>query len=158
MNLHPDALAYVARERVCVFAIEMLDGSPHASTVHFAHAGEAPTFIFLTEKKYRKAEPLFGKPQSRASMVLGFLEGKMQTLQMDGVAEVLKEVDIELRDAYFAKFSEKKLKLDESNNFFFKFTPSWWRFTDWTRPEGKTIYLSDGSVNVVSKIQQLKVS
>ena len=146
--MHPEALAFVASQRVCVFAVEMMDGSPHAATVHFAHHGDAPTFIVLTERRYRKAEPLFGRPASRATVVLGFAEGKMQTLQIDGNAERLTDADNALREAYFSKFPDKRAKCNEPDDFFFKFTPTWWRFTDWSKPVGKTVYLSDGSVTV----------
>lgn len=154
----PEALSFLKKQRVSVFAIEMLDGSPHGAAVHFAHVEDPVTFIVLTEKKYRKSEPLHGRAESRATMVIGFDEGASRTLQMDGVAHVLGTNDAALKDMYFEKFPNVKAELNEPEDFFFTFTPSWWRFTDWTRPEGKTIYLSDGSVTVASKIQQLKVS
>jgi len=155
--MHPEALAFLKTQRVCVFAIEMLDGSPHGATVHFAHTENPPTFIVLTEKRYRKAEPLHGRIESRATMVIGFEEGaNSRTLQMDGLAR--RTNDEHVKETYFAKFPNVKAKLNEPDDFFFTFTPTWWRYSDWTRPEGKTVYLSDGSVTVASKINQLKVS
>ena len=157
MWMHEDVFAFLKTQRVCVFAIEMMDGSPHGATVHFAHIESPPTFIVLTEKKYRKSEPLRGRAESRATMVIGFEEGSnSRTLQMDGIAHIADTPQI--RDAYFTKFPNAKAKLTEPEDFFFTFTPTWWRFTDWTKPEGKTIYLSDGSVTVASKSNQLKVS
>ena len=143
--MHPDALAFIETQRISVFAIEMMDGTPHASTLHFAHSGDAPTFIFLTERGYRKAEPLLGRETCRGSLVLGFQEGKMQTLQVDGVAQILDESDEELKNAYFVKFPDKQEKFDAADDFFFKFTPTWWRFTDYSNPKGKAIYSSDDS-------------
>lgn len=155
--MHPDILAFLKNQRVCVFAIEMMDGAPHGATVHFAHSDDPITFIVLTEKKYRKAEALHGREESRATMVIGFEEGpNSRTLQMDGIARVADSQQI--RNAYFAKFPNVKEKLDEPEDFFFTFTPTWWRFTDWTRPEGKTTYLSDGSVTVKEKVNAPKVS
>jgi len=157
--MHPDVLAFLNTQRVCFFAIEMIDGSPHGSTVHFAHAENPPTFIVLTESKYRKAEPLQGRPESRATMVIGFEEGaSSRTLQMDGIARIMSGEQADLKEVYFNKFPTVRAKLDEPADFFFTFTPTWWRFTDWTRPEGKTIYLSDGSVTVKSKVNTLKVA
>ena len=157
--MHPDILAFLNTQRVCVFAIEMMDGSPHAATVHFAHTANPPTFIILTESKYRKAEPLHGRKESRATIVIGFAEGKeSRTLQMDGVACLVSDGEGNLKETYLTKFPNLRGKLKEPDDFFFTFTPTWWRFTDWTRPEGKTIYLSDGSVTAASKIHQLKVT
>jgi uncharacterized protein YhbP (UPF0306 family) len=156
--MHPDILAFLKTQRVCVFAIEMMDGSPHGATVHFANT-EDPTFIVLTEQKYRKAEPLHGRKESRATMVIGFEEEpNSRTLQMDGTARLVNANEGQLKDAYLEKFPNMKSKINEPDDFFFAFMPSWWRFTDWTKPEGKTIYLSDGSITVASKNNQLKVS
>lgn len=158
-GMHPDILTFLKSQRVCVLAIEMMDGAPHGATVHFAHAGSPPTFIVLTESKYRKAEPLHGRPESRATMVVGFEEGpNSRTLQMDGVARVLTPEEAHLKEIYLEKFPNVRAKLNEPDDFFFTFTPTWWRFTDWTRPEGKTTYLSDGSVSVTPKVNALKVS
>lgn len=146
--MHKDALAYLETQRVCVFAIEMMDGSPHASTVHFACVGEEPILVFETDKRYRKYEALSGRPVSRASISVGFEEGKSsKTLQMDGAANLVEAGDA-LVQRYLEKFPEKVEKAKGGNVVFFKFTPTWWRFTDWSKPGGKTIYLSDGSVTV----------
>ena len=137
-------------QRVGVLAVEMLDGSPHAATVHFAHTEGPLIFIFLTERGYRKSEPLLARKITRASMVLGSNESDMRTLQLDGEARLLGGGDEHLKDAYFAKFPKKKERFQPPNDIFFLFTPRWWRFTDWTRPEGKTIYTSDDAI-VTSK-------
>ena len=137
----------------------MLDGSPHGATVHFAHTENPSTFIILTESKYRKAEPLHGRPESRATMVIGFEEGaNSRTLQMDGIARLVAREEEHFKTTYLEKFPNLRGKLEEPDDFFFLFTPTWWRYTDWTKPEGKTIYLSDGSVTVANEVTQLKVS
>ena len=139
----PEVFAYLRTQRVGVFAIEMPDGAPHAATVHFAHT-DAPVFLFETYKEYRKAEPLQMRAESRASFVIGFDESNMKTLQMDGVARLASSADLPLfSGVYLGKFPEKRRKAEENRYVFFTFTPSWWRFTDWTRPEGKRIWSSD---------------
>ncbi len=143
--MHEEALRFLASQRVGVIAIEMMDGAPHAATVHVANDGS--TLIFETERQYRKAEPLLNRPRSRASVAIGWDEVHSQTLQLDGEVELIEKID-PLADLYLKKFPKKVEKAKEERMIFFKFTPSWWRFTDWTRPEGKTIYLSDGSVTV----------
>ena len=145
---NPEVLKFLDTQRVCVFAIEMPDGSPHASTVHFASLGTEPIFMFETSRRYRKAEALFYRLQSRASLAAGFEEGSnSKTLQVDGVAELVTNNDPLMSD-YLKKFPEKVKKLEDPNIIFFKFIPTWWQFTDWSRPEGKTVYLSDGSVTI----------
>lgn len=129
-------------ERAGVIAVQMLDGTPHAATVHFAYQPEPLTFIFLTSPTCRKLEALRAG-DAPASFVVGTTEELNKTLQMDGIARL--EDTEELRAAYFAKFPEK---LKHQDDVFFTFTPTWWRFTDWTLPQGKTIWLSDGTVSI----------
>ncbi|MBI5470157.1 pyridoxamine 5'-phosphate oxidase family protein [Candidatus Kaiserbacteria bacterium] len=140
-NMNQEILAYLKSQRVGVFAIEMLDGSPHAATVHYANT-DGPVFIFETDRVYRKSEPLLARKESRASMVVGSNEGDMKTLQLDGIASMIAE-DSPLLETYFAKFPEKKAKYAPPKSLFFTFTPTWWRFTDWTKPKGKTIATSN---------------
>ena len=72
--MEQEILEYISSQRVGVIAVEMLDGSPHAATVHFAHTENPLTFIFLTSPTYRKIEPLLKKDSTRASFVLGLEE------------------------------------------------------------------------------------
>lgn len=138
-------LDYLDSQRISVFSIEMLDGSPHGATVHFAYQKDPLIFIFETSALYRKSEPLLKRETNRASLVIGFVEGeKEKTFQADGEARLIQ--DEKLKALYLDKFPGKKAKMEDPDNIFFSFTPTWWRFTDWGAPGGKTIYLSDGSV------------
>ena len=133
-------------QRTGVLAVRMLDGTPHGATLHFAYKLEPLIFIFLTSPSYRKLEPL-RSGDTPATFVVGTTEEFNKTLQMDGVAK-LNDFE-ECREIYFAKFPEKLNK--HPDDVFFIFTPTWWRLTDWTLPQGKTIWLSDGTVTVVEK-------
>lgn len=144
--MHPEVLKYLKNQRVCVLAVEMPDGSPHAATVHFAYTNEPPTFVIMTNPAYRKHEAL-AKGVARASLVVGSTEADMRTLQVDGTV-CLSDSD-ELQNVYLEKFP--KTTHIFKKDVLFTFTPTWWRFTDWTRPEGKTIYNSDGEVIVATK-------
>ncbi len=140
--MHPEALEFLGKNRVCVIAIEMPDGAPHAATVHYANTPE-PILLFETDKKYRKAEALMARPVSRASISVGFEEGpNSKTLQMDGEASLVANTDSLIQNAYLVKFPEKVKKIDGPDVIFFKFKPTWWRFTDWSKPRGKTILTS----------------
>jgi general stress protein 26 len=137
-------LDYLKMQRVCVLAVEMMDGSPHAATVHFAHTENPLAFYFETNKDYRKSEPLFGKETTRGSLVIGSDESNAQTLQVDGIVRLLKSDEQAIFDSvYLGKFPEKKEK--SLNPKFVRFTliPTWWRFTDWTNPKEKIILNSE---------------
>ena len=142
--MEKEILNYIATQRVGVLAVEMLDGSPHAATVHFAHTENPLVFYFETSNEYRKAEPLLGREKTRTSFVIGTDEVEMKTLQFDGVAELIKPEEQEtLEKTYLGKFPEKKAGSKDSDVLFFKFTPTWWRFTDWKAPQGKMILTSN---------------
>jgi uncharacterized protein YhbP (UPF0306 family) len=147
MLIPKEVFECVEAQRTGVLAVKMIDGTPHAATVHFAYKADPFTFIFLTTPTYRKLEPL-RVGETPASFVIGTTEEFNKTLQMDGVAKL--EDSEELRKIYFEKFPHKLNKHPE--DVFFVFTPTWWRFTDWTVPQGKTIWLSDGSVTVKKKV------
>ena len=124
----------------------MLDGSPHAATVHFAHAENPLMFFFETDRNYRNSESLLSKEMARASLVIGVDENNKKTFQADGEARLLKAEEEKLfEEIYLGKFPNKKKKIVDPNSIFFTFTPKWWRFTDYTKPEGKIIFTSDQS-------------
>lgn len=139
-----DILDYIKSQRIGVLAVEMLDGAPHGATVHFAHTENPLQFFFETYREYRKAEALFGRESTRASLVIGVNEGFMKTLQLDGEIRLITPEEVILIDnVYLDKFPEKKEKSKEPKVVFFTFIPKWWRFTDWTKPEGKIILTSE---------------
>ena len=128
-----EILDYIKTQRICVLSVETLDGSPHAATVHFAHAEDPLAFFFETDRGYRKSEPLFGCDESN-----------MRTLQLDGIVRLLKDEEKKLfEDVYLGKFPSKNKKALDPSAVFFVFIPTWWRFTDWTGPNGKTITTSN---------------
>ncbi|MDB5204022.1 MAG: segregation and condensation protein [Candidatus Taylorbacteria bacterium] len=140
--MNKEILDYIKTQRVGVLAVEMMDGSPHAATVHFAHTDDPLVFYFETYREYRKAEPLFAREKSRASFVIGSDESNMKTLQLDGIIELLKPEERGAFDSvYLGKFPEKSEKAKDPKFVFFKLTPTWWRFTDWTGPQGKKILI-----------------
>jgi general stress protein 26 len=142
--MNQEILGYIQSQRVGVLAVEMLDGSPHAATLHFAHTENPFVFFFKTHQGYRKTEPLLGRQISRASFVVGSDESNMRTLQLDGEVRVVNEEEYQLFDKVFlGKFKDKKGKLADPESVCFIFTPTWWRFTDWTKPTGKSIVTSE---------------
>ncbi len=135
---------FINSQRICVLALEMQDGSPHGSTVHFAFDEKSSTFFFETYNIYRKGEVLLQKEKVRASIVIGFDEKVMKTLQIDGEARIITDEEKELfENVYIGKFPEKKEKSADKKFVKFSFTPTWWRYTDFKSSSGKLIINSE---------------
>ncbi|HSW96358.1 MAG TPA: pyridoxamine 5'-phosphate oxidase family protein [Candidatus Saccharimonadales bacterium] len=138
--MNQKVLDYLKNQRICVLAVEMLDGSPHAATVHFANEEGPFNFYFETDRDSRKSEPLFAKEITKGSLVIGSDEKNAQTFQADGIVRLLKPDEKEIFNfVYLGKFPEKKEKSLNPNFVCFTFTPTWWRFTDWTNPKEKIV-------------------
>ncbi len=137
-----EIVSYIQGNRVCVLAVQMPDGTPHAATVHFAYDAERNLFVFETYREYRKMEAFAKDGTARASLVIGSNEGDMRTLQIDGTAHMLSDTD-EAVALYMKTFPEKQGKYDEHKLVFFACAPTWWRFTDWTHPAGKRVETSE---------------
>lgn len=137
-------LDFIKTQRVCVLAVERPDGSPHAATLHFAHAEEPLTFFFLTGRGSRKLESLSERTQARASIVIGADESSMKTLQLDGevrLVETPEEKEL-FQTVYLGKFSEKSDKPIDPKMAAVIFVPKWWRYVDFKAPEGKLTLVS----------------
>jgi uncharacterized protein YhbP (UPF0306 family) len=140
----PEIFEYLKTERTGVLAVEMLDGSPHAATVHFSHSENPFIFYFETYRESRKAKVLLNKTTVRASFVVGTVEQGQRTLQLDGEIRVLGEQEREaFNEVYLNKFPEKVEKSKDPKFLFLEFKPLWWRFTDWHTSEGKKIWTSE---------------
>ena len=140
-----EVVDFIHGQSLSVLAIEMLDGSPHAATVHVAFNEFPPTFLFETYRPYRKCEALFGRESSRASLVIGFNENDRQTLQVDGEVKLLNtdEEMLVFNKVYFKKFPNKKEKSKAPKFVFFSMLPKWWRSTNWDAPGGKVVLSSE---------------
>src|SRR5258708_20541520 len=99
--MNKDINDFINSQRICVLSVEMLDGSPHAATVHFAFDDASPTFFFETYSTYRKSEALFGRPETRSSVVVGVDENNLKTLQLDGKARLIKPEEKALFDKIY---------------------------------------------------------
>ena len=143
--MNQEVIEYIKTQRAGVLAVEMMDGSPHGATIHFAHTENPLMFLFETNREYRKCEALFGRKTTRATFVIGADEGNLKTLQMDGEVRLMTDIENEelFRGLYLEKFPKKKAKAEGPDTVAFLFIPKWWRFTDWTKPEGKLILTSD---------------
>lgn len=138
-------LNYIASQKIGVISVAMSDGSPHSSTVHFAHMETAsqdlPSILIMTDRSYKKCEPIITNGKTPASFVIGFDESEMKTLQMDGHINFADEDMVKL--PYFTKFPDKRKFYQEPNSVFLIFTPTWWRYTDFNAQDGNKIISSD---------------
>lgn len=140
-----EMITFIQSQKIGVLAVQLLDGYPHASAMHFAFHEESFSFIFLTSSHYKKCEPLKENGSAHASFVVGVSEEEMKTAQLDGE---LTFIDNDKLESYFFEvFPDKKDK--HPDDILLVFTPHWWRYTDWTKPEGKTILTDEGEIIVV---------
>lgn len=139
-NMNQEIINYINSQHIGILAVEMLDGAPHAATIHFAFSDQTGEVYIMTERKYRKCEPIIQNGQARASFVTGTSEEEMKTVQMDGV---VKFADKENYQLYFDKFPEKEKWFKEPEVVILAFTPTWWRFTDMKAEGGKKIISSE---------------
>jgi uncharacterized protein YhbP (UPF0306 family) len=142
-HLNTEALEYLATQRIGVLAIEMLDGSPHAAALHFAHTENPAVFYIATGVDSRKSEALLKNGSSRATFVVGADENNMKTFQADGIARVVDASENEaFMEVYLRKFPKREGRVKDAKALLMVFTPTWWRFTDWKTPEGVKIWKS----------------
>lgn len=135
--MNPKALELLKKERVCVFAVPMQDGAPHAATVHFSQQLD-PVKIFIQTYPTVKAKAIQDKGgKAKAAIVVGTDEKEFVTLQMHGDVRIVSDMQ-ELEQIYkihYAKQPESE-KYKSSTTIFLEFTPTWWRYTDFnTDPE-----------------------
>ncbi|HXH26957.1 MAG TPA: hypothetical protein VNG90_03600, partial [Candidatus Acidoferrum sp.] len=74
---------------------------------------------------------------AKASVVVGLSEEEWITLQMDGeVAAITDPAQLEAAQAiHYAKHPNSAQYKDDPETMFLRFTPNWWRYTDFnTKP------------------------
>lgn len=125
---------FLQKERFGSLATQLLNGDPHVATVHFACIPETLEIIIQTSPESRKYERIATYRSSRASFTTGFEEIKTIVAQFDG--SISSGVTKEQEAFYLKKFPEKVAKY--KTDVFMVFKPTWWRYTDWTKEEGKT--------------------
>lgn len=121
-------MEFLAKERMSVMAVDLPSGAPHASAMHFVYHDEV--LHFCTHSRGRKLTGLMSGA-SPGSVVVGFSEADWVTVQLDGQIQKIdspaeKE---EVKRLILAKYPESTKYMDESA-VFLKFTPTWWRYTD----------------------------
>lgn len=124
---------FLHENNIAVLSVMLSDGSPHGAAIHFSHTDEPLNFYFQTKIGSRKCEALVDGRAGKASVVVGFDEKEMITIQLDGeVRQLHDEKEIEaLCSIHYAKHPYAAKHRHEGAAFL-KFTPTWWRYSDYS--------------------------
>lgn len=126
-------LNFLGRERVCVLAVLLKDGSPHSAAMHYSHSVSPFEIYIQTENTSRKCQALLGGKSGKAAFVAGFSEEEFKTLQIDGEVKIVRErKELEkIHKIHYAKHPEAKKWKDDPATVFLVFKPTWWRYTEY---------------------------
>src|SRR3989339_584081 len=85
-------LDLLAKERVSLLAVCLPDGTCHSAAMPSSHISDPPTIYIQTENTSKKMQGLKNGQPIAASVVVGFNEQEMKTLQMDGQIQLVTDV------------------------------------------------------------------
>ncbi len=137
-------LEFLSTHRVCSLTTLLKDGTPHAAAVHYSHNVEPLELFFSTDKTSKKCQDLLTGNSTKASVVVGFSEEEWKTLQMDGKLRAVAGTDElqHIHPLHYLKHPEAAKYKNDPDTIFLKFTPTWWRYSDYTT-EPLTVIASD---------------
>lgn len=125
-------IEFLDNHRIGCLTTLLGNGSPHSAAVHFANSEEPFAFYFSTEKTTKKVQGMISGKVVPASLVIGFSEEEWKTLQMNGNATIATGRDLaEAHKVYYTKYPSGEKHKDNPDTVFIKFTPNWYRFTDY---------------------------
>ncbi len=120
---------FIRRQRYGVISSIAGNGTPQSALVGIASSSRLE-IIFDTVKTSRKYPNLIQRPV--CSLVIGW-SGE-QTLQLEGVAEEVREADLRrLQDIYFAQWPECREHTNWPGIAYFVVHPHWIRYSDYDR-------------------------
>lgn len=124
---------FLKNHNVCSLTTLLPDGSPHAAAIHYSHSENPFVFYFSTENTSRKCEGLLKGEVVKGAVVVGLSEEEWITLQMNGVVQgVFDKKELEnVHRVHYGKHPNSEKYKDEPATIFLKFTPTWWRYTDY---------------------------
>lgn len=129
--MNEDIFKFIDGNNIAVLSVMRSDGSIHGASLHYSNNKEPLEFYFATGKGSRKADSLLNGEVAKASVVIGFKEDEMVTLQMDGdVVAVTDEVEItRVKEIHFIKHPSAKRFENDPDGIYLKFIPNWWRYS-----------------------------
>ena len=128
---------FITKNRVCVLAVVLSDGTPHTATLHYSEQPEPLRLYFSTTRSSKKFTAFKEAESTQASVVIGFSEEEWLTLQMNGEVRVVPAGRLtDVHQVHYQKHPDAEQYKDSPNTVFLEFTPTWWRYTDFnTDPE-----------------------
>lgn len=132
-----NVLKYLDSHNIAVLTTLLPDGSPHSASLHYSHNSNPFEIYFSTERTSRKCKGLLNGEVVKASLVVGFSEEEWITVQMDGEVTTVTGKDelVSLHKVHYAKHPGSEEYKENPDSVFLKFTPYWWRYTDYnTKP------------------------
>ena len=123
--------------RVGVISVLIENEEIHSATVHYSHSENSLKLYIQTSNSTLKAQPFLNGRTGKGAFVVGFSEEDWLTLQMHGDIEIVSELN-ELKEVYKVHYKKHPdaEKYKGPKTIFLKFTPTWWRYTDFnTEPE-----------------------
>ncbi len=131
---------FLENHRIAVLTTTSPDGSLHSAAVHFAYSERPFAFYFVTEVTTRKVSGLLKGEETKASLVIGFSEEEWKTLQASGTTVIATNQALVIaQKAYYSKYPDGEKYKDDPDSVMIKFTPDWWRYTDFKQKPKKTI-------------------
>lgn len=123
---------FLAKNRVCGFTTLLKSGAPHSAAMHFSYKKNPFEIYIQTEKTGRKMEDLLKTKSGKSSIVVGLSEDDWITLQLDGVVKVIdsKTELLNIHKVHYKKNPGAEQYKDLPDTIFLKFTPKWWRYTE----------------------------
>lgn len=128
---------YLTSEPIGVLSVKLDDGTLHAATIHFSETFEPFKLYMATANTTVKVQPFLKGESGPAAMVIGVSEETWITLQLHGTLRaVLDPEEVEKVAAIHYGKHQKAGKYRTPKTMFLEFTPTWWRYTDFSiRPE-----------------------
>ncbi len=131
--MDPKIIEFISTQKISALTTMLTDGMPHAAALHYSHRNDPMELYFSTENTSRKAQALLDGKSSKAAVVIGFSEEKWIALQMEG--EVVTIMDKEelsrIHSVHYKKHPGSEKYKDDPATIFLKFTPTWFRYTDY---------------------------
>lgn len=130
-------LDFLTKEHIGSLTTTLPDNSLHAAAMHFSHANEPFELYFSTENTSRKCKGLLHGEVVNAAVVVGLSETEWITIQLDGVVQIVSDKsELEkIQTIHYSKHPNSAQYKDAPETVFLKFTPKWWRYTDYnTKP------------------------
>lgn len=129
-----DIFNFLSTHKIASFTTTLPNGSLHGAALHFSH-GENPLEVyFSTDKTSRKCTDLLDGKVLNSAVVIGLGENGWSTLQLDGKVQLVNDKDEleKIQSIHYAKHPGSAEFKDDPLTVFLKFTPNWWRYTNYS--------------------------